>query len=109
MVSFLGYQGTLLAYVQLANQQYPQVLFSRPVFYPFVTQLVLTVGIAMNQVRDLMLVFVEPHEVLPGPLLEPIKVSLNGISSFRCVICTTLLSVMYRLAENARNSTVDVT
>jgi len=40
MVGFLGFEGTQLAYVH----QYPQVLFSRAVFCPYISQLVLAVG-----------------------------------------------------------------
>jgi len=44
MVGFLGYKSTVLTHVQLVIHQYPQVLFSRTVLYPYIPQLVLIVG-----------------------------------------------------------------
>ena len=51
MVGFLGCTGTLLAHVQFAIHQYPQVLFSRAVLDPFILQLVLTLEVAVTQVQ----------------------------------------------------------
>ena len=66
-----GFQGgeILLAHVQLPIHQHPQDLFSRAVLSSFVSQLLLTVGFAVNKVQDLALGFVEPHAVL---LLEQV-------------------------------------
>ena len=41
-------------------------------YTPFIPQLVLLVDIALTQVQDLALGFIEPHEVLLGPLFEPV-------------------------------------
>jgi len=71
-VGFLSCEDTLLAQVQLAIHQDPQVLFDKSVLHLFIPQLVLTVGIATTQVQDLTFGFVEPPEVLLGPLLKPI-------------------------------------
>lgn len=38
-------------------------LFGRIVPYPFIFQLVLTVGVAMTLLQDLLLGSVEPHEI----------------------------------------------
>ena len=62
----------------------------------------------MTQVQDLELGFVEPHEVLLGPLLEPIQVSLDGISSIGCVNHTPQLGVTHKLAESRISPTVYV-
>jgi len=37
-----------------------------------IPQLVLVVGVAVTQVQDLALGFVDPHKVLLGPLFKPI-------------------------------------
>jgi len=71
-VGFLGCEGTLLAPVQLVIHHYPQILFIRAVLHPYIPQLVLIAGVAMTQVQDPALGFVEPHEAHLGPLLEPI-------------------------------------
>jgi len=67
-VGFLGCKGTLLAHVQLDILQldihqlaiHPEVHFGRTAIYPFVSQLVLIVGVATTQVQDLALGFLEP-------------------------------------------------
>ena len=71
-VGFLCCEGTLLAHVQLPIHQYSQVFFSRAALNPFIPQLVLVVDVTSNQVQDLALGFVEPHEVHLGPLLKHI-------------------------------------
>jgi len=62
----------LLTHVQIAIHQYSQALFSGAVVYAFILQLALIVGVAVIQVQDLALAFVEPHEVDLGPVLEPV-------------------------------------
>ena len=69
MVGFLGCKGTLLLHVQPAIHQYPQV-FGRAACNPFIPQFVLVVRIALTQVQDLALRFIEPHEVHLGPLFK---------------------------------------
>ena len=71
-VGFLGCKDTLLAHVQLPNRQYYQVLFGRTVLHPYIPQLVLVMGIATTKVLDLAVDFVQPHELLLGPLLRPV-------------------------------------
>ena len=58
-VGFVVCEEILLAHVQLAIYQYSQALFGRPVFYPFIPQLLLTMGISTTQVEDVTLGFVE--------------------------------------------------
>ena len=57
-VGSLSCKGTLLAHILFPIHQYPQMLFSRAMLYPYVPQIVLVVGVAMAQVQDLELVFV---------------------------------------------------
>jgi len=58
------------AHVQLAMYQYPQLLFGSAVLHPYISQLVLTGDVATTQMEDLALGFIEPHEILLGPLPE---------------------------------------
>jgi len=46
-------------------------------------------GIALTQVQNLALGFVELHEVCTGPSLKLVKVPLDGIPSHQCVNHTT--------------------
>lgn len=59
-ISFLGYKHTLPGHVE---HQHPQVLLRRAVLNPFSTQPVSMLGIALAQVQDLALGFIELHEV----------------------------------------------
>ena len=72
MVGFLGCKGTLLAHVQLAIQQYPQVSFLAGLHSILSFLLVLVVRVSLTQVQDLAFGFVELHEVHLGPLLKPV-------------------------------------
>ena len=60
------------------------------------------------QVRDLALGFVEPHEVLLGSPLKPVRVSLDDIPSLMHVSSTTQLGVIHKLAEGKLNCTVNM-
>ncbi|KAK4816278.1 hypothetical protein QYF61_014350 [Mycteria americana] len=84
-IGFLGCKHTLPARIQIFIPHYPQVLLCRAALNAFVAQFVLILGIALTQVWDL----VEPHEVHMGPLLKPVKVLLDGISSLKHGNCTT--------------------
>ena len=91
----------MLAHVQLAIHQYPQVFLNRAVLYLLVPQLVFIAGIAMIQVPDHAFGFVEPYEVHLDPLLKPVYIPLDGTSSLWCVDCTPQLIVISKLAEGA--------
>ncbi|KAK4831361.1 hypothetical protein QYF61_017492 [Mycteria americana] len=107
-VGFLGCKCTLLARVQFFIHQCPQILPCRTALNPFFPQSVLILGIALIQVQDLALGLVELHEVHMGPLLKPVKVSLDGIPSLRHANCTTQLGVICKLAEGALNPAIYV-
>ena len=51
MVGFLYCEGTLLAHVQLATQQYPQVFLGRAVLSAFILQPIMVVRVVLTQVR----------------------------------------------------------
>ena len=50
MADFLGCEGTLLARVQLAIHQYPEILSGRIMIYPFT--ILCLVGVAMTHMQD---------------------------------------------------------
>lgn len=50
-VGFLDCEGTVLAHVQLAVYQYPQVFFGRAVLNPFFIWFILVVDVALTQVQ----------------------------------------------------------
>ena len=58
------------------------------------------------QVQHPALGHVEPHHVYMGPLLQPVRVPLDGFPSLQCINYTTQLGVICKLAEGALDSTV---
>ena len=58
--------------------------------------------------QDLALGFVKSHKVHLGPLLEPVYIPLNSISSLWCVDNTSQLCVISKLGEVALEHTVNV-
>ncbi|KAK4819627.1 hypothetical protein QYF61_008847 [Mycteria americana] len=67
VIGFLGHLGTLLAHVQLAVNQHPQVLFCLAAFQPLFPKPVVLHGVVVAQVQDLALGLVEPHTTGPSP------------------------------------------
>ncbi|KAK4806152.1 hypothetical protein QYF61_001075 [Mycteria americana] len=75
-IGFLGHLGTLLAHIQVAVNQHPQVLLCWPAFQPLFPKPVELHGIAVAQVQDLALGFVKPHTIGLGPLIQPVQIPL---------------------------------
>jgi len=63
-------------------------------------------GIALIQVQDLALGFVELHEIFMGPPLKTVKVPLNGIPFLWYVTHTMELGVICKFTEGMLNPTV---
>ena len=63
---------------------------------------------ASTKVQDLALGFVKLYKVLLGLLLEPIRISLNGVLFLRHVDHTPQLGVICKLAEGALNPLINV-
>jgi len=51
------------------------------------------------QVQDPAFAFVEPHQVPLCPAFQPIQVTLNGSTAFRCVYHNSQFGVISKLAE----------
>ncbi|KAK4810966.1 hypothetical protein QYF61_014438 [Mycteria americana] len=72
-IGLLGHLGTLLAHIQLAVNQHPQVLFCQAAFQPLFPKPVALHGVVVAQVQDLALGLVEPHTIDLGPLIQPVQ------------------------------------
>jgi len=105
-VGLLGCKCTLVAHVWLFIHQYRQVLLGRAALNPFSAQPVFVLAIASTHVQGLALGLVELCEFHTGPLLELVRVPLDGVPSFWCVNCTTQLGVDNELIESTLNPTV---
>ena len=77
-VDLLCCEVTSLARVQLIVHQNTQVLLCRPAFQSVGLQFVLVSGVIPPLVQHFALPFVELHEVSICPVLQPVKVPLNG-------------------------------
>ncbi|KAK4815148.1 hypothetical protein QYF61_017589 [Mycteria americana] len=79
-IGFLGHLGTLLAHIQAAVDQHPQVLLCQAAFQPLFPKPVALHGVAVAQVQDLALSLVEPHTIDLGPWIQPVQ-PLNDLIS----------------------------
>ncbi|KAK4833077.1 hypothetical protein QYF61_027739 [Mycteria americana] len=75
-IGLLGHLGTLLAHIQAAVNQHPQVLFCLSAFQPLFPKPVALHGVIVTQVQDLALGLVKPHTIGLGPSIQPVQVPL---------------------------------
>ncbi|KAK4832522.1 hypothetical protein QYF61_023854 [Mycteria americana] len=101
-IGFLGHLGTLLAHIQVAVNQHPQVLFCWAAFQPLFPKPVALHGVAVAQVQDLALSLVEPHTIGPSPLIQPSLPTLRQINT------PTQLGVVCKLTEGALDPFVQI-
>ncbi|KAK4815879.1 hypothetical protein QYF61_009930 [Mycteria americana] len=73
-IGFLRRLGTLLAHIQAAVNQHPQVLLCQAAFQPLFPKPVALHGVAVAQVQDLALGLVKPHTIDLGPSIQPVQV-----------------------------------
>ncbi|KAK4817624.1 LOW QUALITY PROTEIN: hypothetical protein QYF61_021527, partial [Mycteria americana] len=91
-IGLLGHLGTLLAHIQLAVDQHPQVLFHWAAFQPLFPKPVALHGVVVTQVQDLALSFVEPHTIDLSPWIQPVQVPLAFLPSSRSTLPHNLVS-----------------
>ncbi|KAK4828478.1 hypothetical protein QYF61_026703 [Mycteria americana] len=96
-VGLLGHLGTLLAHIQPAIDQHPQVLFHEAAFQPLFPKPVALHAVVVTQVQDLALGLVEPHTIGLGPLIQPVQINTP-----------TQLGVICKLTEGALNPLVQI-
>ncbi|KAK4808361.1 hypothetical protein QYF61_026964 [Mycteria americana] len=100
-IGFLGHLGTLLAHIQAAVNQHPQVLFCQAAFQPLFPKPVALHGVAVAQVQDLALGLVEPHTIDLGPSIQPVQVPLQSLPPLKQINTPAQLGVICKLAEGA--------
>ncbi|KAK4821198.1 hypothetical protein QYF61_015766 [Mycteria americana] len=107
-IGFLGHLGTLLAHIQEAVNQHPQVLFCLAAFQPLFPKPVALHGVAVAQVQDLALGFVKPHTIDLGPLIQPVQVPLQSLPTLQQINTPTQLGVVCKLTEGALDPFVQI-
>ncbi|KAK4810582.1 hypothetical protein QYF61_007319 [Mycteria americana] len=107
-IGFLGHLGTLLAHIQAAVDQHPQVLFCLAAFQPLFPKPVALHGVAVAQVQDPALSLVEPHTIGPSPLIQPVQVPLQSLPPLQQINTPTQLGVICKLTEGALDPFVQI-
>ncbi|KAK4816653.1 hypothetical protein QYF61_019630 [Mycteria americana] len=107
-IGFLGHLGTLLAHIQLAVNQHPQVLLCLAAFQPLFPMPVALHGVAVAQVQDLAFGLVEPHTIGLGPSIQPVQVPLQSLPTLQQINTPTQLGVICKLTEGALDPFVQI-
>jgi len=102
-IGFLGYECMLLAHVQFFIHQCPQVLLCRAAFNH--SLFCIDTRSVPNPCARPSTWLVEPHELYMGPILQPVKIPLDSISSLWQINGSIQLDVICKLAENVLNLT----
>ncbi|KAK4831669.1 hypothetical protein QYF61_018636 [Mycteria americana] len=108
LLPFLATLGTLLAHIQLAINQHPQVLFCQAAFQPLFPGTVALQGVVVTQVQDLALGLVEPHTIGLGPLIHPVQVPLQSLPTLKQINTPAQLGVICKLTEGALDPLVQI-
>ncbi|KAK4831150.1 hypothetical protein QYF61_015453 [Mycteria americana] len=107
-VGFLGYLGTLLAHVQPAVKQHPQVLFCLAAFQPLFPKPVALHGVVVTQVQDPALGLVEPHTIDLSLWIQPVQVPLQSLPPFKQINTPTQFGVICKLSEGALDPFIQI-
>ncbi|KAK4806232.1 hypothetical protein QYF61_013376 [Mycteria americana] len=107
-IGLLGHLGTLLAHIQVAVNQHPQVLLCLAAFQPLFPKPVALHGIVVAQMQDLALGLVEPHTIGLGPSIQPVQVPLQSLPTLKQINTPAQLGVVCKLTEGALDPFVQI-
>ncbi|KAK4830944.1 hypothetical protein QYF61_014403 [Mycteria americana] len=107
-IGLLGHLGTLLAHIQPAVDQHPQVLLCRATFQPRFPKPVALYGVVVAQVQDPALGLVEPHTIDLSPSIQPVQVPVQSLPPLKQINTPTQLGVACELSEGALNPFVQI-
>ncbi|KAK4821778.1 LOW QUALITY PROTEIN: hypothetical protein QYF61_000839 [Mycteria americana] len=105
-IGFLGHLGTLLAYIQAAVNQHPQVLFCRAAFQPLFPKPVALHGVVVTQ--DPTLGLVEAHTIDLSPLIQPVQIPLQSLPTLKQIDTPTQFGVICNLTEGALDPLIQI-
>ncbi|TRZ11806.1 hypothetical protein HGM15179_015300 [Zosterops borbonicus] len=97
-IGLLGYLGTLLAHVQLAVDQHPQVLLCQAISQTFCPQPVVLHEVVATHMQNPSLL-VDPHTIGLFPLIQPVQIPLQTLPTFQQMKIPTRLGVICKLTE----------
>ncbi|TRZ07980.1 hypothetical protein HGM15179_019125 [Zosterops borbonicus] len=104
----LGHQGTLLAHVQSAADQYPQVPFFLGTVQPHHPQLIMLQGVIVAKMQHLALGLIKLHLIGLCPSIQPFQVSLQSPPTFQQIDTCSQLSVVCKFTNERFNSLIHV-
>ncbi|KAK4832009.1 hypothetical protein QYF61_020447 [Mycteria americana] len=107
-IGLLGHLGTLLAHIQLAVSQHPQVLFCWAAFQPLFPKPVALHGVVVTQAQDLALGLVKPHTIDLGPSIQPVQVPLQSLPTLKQINTPTQLGVICKLTESVLDPLIQI-
>ncbi|KAK4821035.1 hypothetical protein QYF61_012215 [Mycteria americana] len=107
-IGLLGHLGTLLAHIQAAVNQHPQVLLCQAAFQPLFPKPVALHGVVVTQVQDPALSLVEPHTIDLGPSIQPVQVPLQSLPPLQQINTPTQLGVICKLTEGALDPFIQI-
>ncbi|KAK4817461.1 LOW QUALITY PROTEIN: hypothetical protein QYF61_015616 [Mycteria americana] len=107
-IGFLGHLGTLLAHIQAAVNQHPQVLLCQAAFQPLFPKPVALHGVAVAQVQDPALGLVKPHTIGPSPSIQPVQVPLQSLPTLQQINTPAQLGVICKLTEGALDPFIQI-
>jgi len=102
-VGLLGHLGTLLAHVQPAVDQHPQVLFHWAGFQPLLPNPAALHGVVVTQVQDPALGLVETHMTDFSPSIQPVQIPLQSLPTLEQIDTPTQLGIICKLTKAALN------
>ncbi|KAK4818992.1 hypothetical protein QYF61_022823 [Mycteria americana] len=107
-IGFLGRLGTLLAHIQAAVNQHPQVLLCQAAFQPLFPKPVALHGVAVAQVQDPALGLVKPHTIGLGPWIQPVHIPLQNLPTLQQINTPTQLGVICKHIEGALDPFIQI-
>ena len=104
----LGHLGTLLAHVQPAVNQHPQVLSHQAAFQPLCPKPVVLCGVGVTEVQGLALSLVESHTIGLGSAVKPAQIPLKCLPAFKQINTLPQLGVACKLIEGAFDPLIQI-
>ncbi|GAB0185992.1 cAMP-dependent protein kinase inhibitor alpha [Grus japonensis] len=98
----------LLAHVQPAVNQHPQVLFHQAALQPLFPKPVALHGVVATQVQDLALSLVKPHTVGLGPSIQLVQIPLQSLPTLEQINTPAQSGVICKLTEGALNPLIQI-
>ncbi|KAK4818805.1 hypothetical protein QYF61_019734 [Mycteria americana] len=107
-IGLLGHLGTLLAHIQVAVNQHPQVLLCQAAFQPLFPKPVALHGVAVAQVQDPALGLVATHTIGLSPSIQPGQVPLQSLPTLKQINTPAQCGVICKLTEGALDPLIQI-